>query len=326
MPKEKVSQRAKPTKVLFLMKILMLGVAFAIIYDKVDWSSSLLKLQQVSIIWLLGCFMLYTIEHFFNGEKLYAFLNSTSRNIRRSEIQWLNFRGTFFDTFIPGRVGSDLYKLFSLDINKPKMLSILLSIRVQNLYTQIAALALSSICLYGYTQNVLVLFTMILAGGGLIMPLVFFLVSKVKALRKVITYVVEKLKLDDLQDCLLKLIQSRHFYTNFIYSIIIQILAFFFYFFLFQACHIEVSYSLCLFLSAFIPLAYSLPITIHGRGIIELLLFSGILLTNNEDVLLFVGMDYLTFLIFSLLCGTLLIHKFLRGKDLGGKPHSLPGM
>ena len=300
------------------IKIAFVILGAYLIFNNVELNSIRPFLSKVNYYYLAIAVFLFFLENFVQGVRLYiAFKEKTKETFWG--IQKIYFTGVFGGVFSFGGIGGDIYKTIALgNTSKTEAFFRLMGLRIQMMFVSLAFLSISAfLCFYKNDGNI---FQLISYGSlALCMSILSISYFSEKISKKEIDLDMQKQKKVEVFlkkiTCTINfcLIESNK-QQRFILPVLVNGMAILFYFMLVLACGLKLSWGVVFFLSAYLIVAYSLPFTVHGRGVVEMLCF---LLPNDniEHVWFFLGIDYGVFLLCSFLCSVFLFIPNTNSKD-----------
>ena len=232
------------------------------------------KLQTVffSFIFMFLCLFLQATRWFF-------ILKKNEISLRFLRIQRINFFSFFFDTFIPGRVGSDVYKYKMLEgFEKKKIISSIIFLRYNFLISLIIFCCYYLISIYSQNYMYSLILTLFFIFFLTFIMDIFFssfkkLLNKTKIEINILKKLVSLLK--EIMEFNLTVSKDKLFFIK-LYLIAFMTISLSTVMFYIVAIDLgfESKYSTFGFLTPLLEIANVLPITIHGRGISEFLMWN----------------------------------------------------
>jgi uncharacterized protein (TIRG00374 family) len=262
---------------LLILRIAVPVVLFAYIFRRVDWLQLRHVATEVDGRWLGFALLLQLLAIFLQGGRYYLLMRRPGDPTPFWRLQLVNFIAMFFDLFTPGRLGSDAYRVLVLrgHYDTYHMISVLVVLRLQGLLITAVLAGVVGLSIYGAQD-----WRTLAALGSLLAALLgVFVIATVLRMEPawlaraatrgtLFGRVVEKLL------TLRTALRTIRLYTPsalaaaalavpfvVVTAAIVHVVA--------HAFGLELTFSRYLFGTALIMLVSVLPITIHGRGIAE---------------------------------------------------------
>lgn len=285
------------------------------VFRGVDWSIFKSVWSKADRRWLFAGFGLYLGAVFLQGTRLHALLGSDGMRRNFLYLQLINSLAMFFDTFTPGKLGSDGYRVMVLRSRggASHIISALIAMRLQGLLTSIACAAAAVVLLMGGTGPIAGFILAI----ALLAALVVLLAPKVHRLLKALAEHLQQgrgvghtisSRLGDITYALgnMKNRPGLLLLTFFLSATFILVNACI-YANVGAAFHLELTFTDYLSVVPVLLVASALPITIHGRGLTEFLAISLWMgeSVSREQILMLCLAVYTIALVHSLLNGLL---------------------
>jgi hypothetical protein len=105
-------------RLLFLGKILLSGLALALVFSKLDVSQTLSILKSLNVAWLLLAILLFNLSKILSAFRLNRLFAAIGLNLLEVQNLRLYYIGMFYNLFLPGGIGGDAYKIVMLKKHK----------------------------------------------------------------------------------------------------------------------------------------------------------------------------------------------------------------
>jgi uncharacterized membrane protein YbhN (UPF0104 family) len=100
---------------IWILKILLSFFALYLVYKKVDKNLFFEIFRDINWSWLIPAFVLFNISKIFSSIRLSGLLDNVGIKIEHRENLKLYYKGMFYNLFLPGGIGGDAYKTYSLN-------------------------------------------------------------------------------------------------------------------------------------------------------------------------------------------------------------------
>ena len=296
-----------------LIRIIVPIALLTWVFRGVDWSSFKEIWGEADRRWLLAGFGLYLGAVFLQGSRLYALLGSDGMRRNFLHLQLVNSLAMFFDTFTPGKLGSDGYRVVTLRAQggASHIISALIALRLQGLLTSIACAAAAVVLLFGGTGPI----AGFILAAALLAAILVVLAPKAHRLLKDLAHHLQLgrgmghsigSRLGDFTFAMGNMRRRPGMLgLTFALAVIFILVNACIYAVVGKAFHLELTFTAYLGVVPVLLVASVLPITIHGRGLTEFLAVSLWLSdsVSREQILVTVLAVYAIALIHSLLNG-----------------------
>ncbi len=105
-------------RLLFLGKILLSGLALALVFSKLDVSQTLSILKSLNVAWLILAILLFNLSKILSAFRLNRLFAAIGLNLLEVQNLRLYYIGMFYNLFLPGGIGGDAYKIVMLKKHK----------------------------------------------------------------------------------------------------------------------------------------------------------------------------------------------------------------
>ncbi len=244
--------------------------------------------QNANLYYLVASFFLYIVTILLQGVRWKLFLRGLGEKESLTKVQFLNFTSMFFDLFVPGRLGSDAQRVIVLrkTMSASNTIASLILMRLHGLSLTLLAFFISLPWMLGFLSEdisgklsdyVAVAVTILIVCAATFL----FVVSKFNLLFKNSFNVVRaKFGLIAKQARELKSSKLLWFKTSLTYVAFLLMVVMLHYMAV-LAVGVDLSFFLIALPIPLMLISAMLPITIHGRGITEIL---AILFWESPDV------------------------------------------
>jgi len=276
-----------------LVKIVFLvGVLFWVFKD-VDIHSFIAVFKNANPYFLVVSFLLYNVTIMLQGRRWSLFLRELMHAESLNKIQFVNFTSMFFDLFVPGKLGSDAQRVLALKnkISTNNVIASLILMRLQGLSLTLLVLVVSMPWLLQvlseYTGQSLIFYLWVAVSVSIAAIVFFWLIlsrfdslfrHKLNIIKLRFGLIVEQVRVLGSS----RLLWFKTSLTYMFYLLMVVSL----HYVAAMALNIELSFFMIALPIPLMMISAMLPITIHGRGITEVLaiLFWESVLVNREDV------------------------------------------
>ncbi len=125
-------------KTILALKLIVIAVAFAVIFSKADTDKIALYLKMVNPVYLLGAYLALTLAQVISAFRVKYYFKTQGLEFNNKFAVGLYFVGMFLNNILPGGIGGDGYKIFLLgklaDFPRLTSLRLLLSDRASGLF------------------------------------------------------------------------------------------------------------------------------------------------------------------------------------------------
>lgn len=257
-----------------VFSLILLGAVFA----QVNWSVIAEVYTKADLSLLAIPFLLYLVTVFLQGVRWHIFLKSDNGQWLFWKVQFVNFIAFFHDLYIPGKVGSDAYRLifFRKEKNVHHVVASLLCLRLQGLAISAISAGLAFLLLLDlHTWRI----------ASVCLFIILILVGGIVARKAVCHWIANSIQVGTgpaggaIKDHIFKaattieqvLQKPISFAASFLVGFIFILFVVLIYFSCGIAFHLSLPFGTYLLSVPILILVSVLPVTLHGRGITELL-------------------------------------------------------
>ena len=295
-----------------ILKIIISLVFLTLVLVRVDFSQIWKNLQYLSFYFVIFALLYYALCQCLSCLRWQIILQSTGYSVSMGTLLSSYFGGMFLNTFLPGTIGGDVYRIYRINRKIGESESAFVSVFLERIMGISALLAMAlisfplSFSLVGRWDIILLLFICTIILLGCVM-----LVASPKLLLWLEPW-SEKFHLEFYLENIAARVAKvqillRQFAQHHIalvltlgLSLLFQLLVVFYYYLISQQLKIPISYWQLLVFNAIITVVTFLPISLGGLGVKEGLLaylFSRVALTIEQAVLLSLTVTALTWLL-----------------------------
>jgi len=263
-------------QLVFIGKLSVSGGILCVIFYLVDWPELVLTLSGADLKLLSWAFSFHFFSFVIQGTRLQILVETLFRKSDIPTFQRVNFVAGFFDIFTPGQLGSDGYRFFALKqkYSAADLAGSLLAMRLQGLTANIifAATIATAITTLSFGIKALIIVT------GLVLALILVRLGLSlgrSLVRKLATLFSNRKSIGDHVDQFAEYfevmaVNQKRFMTSFAISFLFVLHAAIFFMLVGTAFGLKLPLTDYLLGAPLIMIAASLPVTIQGRGIAEL--------------------------------------------------------
>jgi len=239
------------------LKLMLSFLALYLVYKKINKEEFFQIIQHTNWVWLIPAFLLFNISKIFSSIRLNGLLNNIGIETDHTTNLKLYYKGMFYNLFLPGGIGGDIYKTYIInkgnDVPLKKIIGTILYDRLSGLImlTFIACI-LAFDLLYVYQLYALILAVITIPIGYLFTRILFSSHRFNFGNSQLLSFVVQVSQVMSVI-CILKALQVK-FITYFSY----------------------------LFLFMISSIASVIPVTVGGAGARELVFLYGKKILNVE--------------------------------------------
>lgn len=102
---------------LWILKVLLSALALYLVYKKVDKKLLAEIFKDINWPWLIPAFILFNISKIFSSIRLSGLLENIGIKMEHKDNLKLYYKGMFYNLFLPGGIGGDVYKTYALNKN-----------------------------------------------------------------------------------------------------------------------------------------------------------------------------------------------------------------
>ena len=100
-----------------MLKVLLSGVALYFVFQKVEFSKIWESLLKVKVLWFVLGLLAFNLSKILAADRINVFYKNIGVSLNRFDNLRLYYIGMFFNIFLPGSVGGDVYKVAQLKKN-----------------------------------------------------------------------------------------------------------------------------------------------------------------------------------------------------------------
>ncbi len=270
---------------LWVLKIVLSGLALYLVYKKIDNQVFISIIHDIDWPWLFPALLLFNISKIFSSVRLNGLLENIGIQISHQDNLRLYYKGMFYNLFLPGGIGGDVYKTYVLNkgnvVPLKKIIGTMFYDRISGLIILVflaGVVAFDVLDAYKIYAIVLILFT--IPAGYLFTRIIFPSHQKNYITSQFYSFGVQLMQLLSVI-CILKALQ-------------VKFIAYFSYLFLFLVSSV----------------AAVVPVTIGGAGARELVfLYGKKILHVSPETGIAVGLIFFLITSFSSLVGIFIRYK-----------------
>ncbi len=288
----------------------MITLLLIVIIKFIDIDIFLQVIQKIRIQTIIILFLSMSICMFLQATRWFFILKKNNMELEFIEIQKINFLSFFFDIFIPARIGSDYFKYKKLNqLDKKKIISSIIYLRYHFLICLLIVFLFFFITFFSINPLFAIVITIFFSYLMLyLLDIVFnnyqnyFYKKKSKSgfINKCISLINEIIKFST------NVRKDKFFFFKIYFIALITITTSIVMFYIVAIdLGVDSKFITFGFLTPLLEIANVLPITIHGRGISELLMWHYLDIQNNkfENILALSSAVYFVYLFLGLFSG-----------------------
>lgn len=283
-------------KIFSIFKILIALSILTFILSRIDISKTAILLSRLSPLFIVFALLYYTGCQVLSCWRWQIILKSTGYQISILSLLSSYFGGMFLNTFLPGSIGGDVYRVSRIQRQTKEIEVALASVFLERATGIAALLAIAIIglpptfSLIGRWDIILIFVfaTCILSGGMLLM-------TSPQILRWTEPFFIKV----HLESIVARFANIQHLFQNFVrdrktfaysifLSLLLQLVLIYYYFLIAQQLHISISYLELLVFIPIITIVTLLPLSLGGLGVREGIvtyLFSRIGLASEQALI-----------------------------------------
>ncbi len=108
------AQSSRKKRWLFLVKLLLTGLALGFVFTKIDFWGTWALIRQVHIGWVFAAFAAFNVSKIISAFRLNVFFRTIHLYLSSAYNLGLYYIGMFYNLFLPGSIGGDGYKVYVL--------------------------------------------------------------------------------------------------------------------------------------------------------------------------------------------------------------------